>query len=334
MQVRSLFTALAIISVAAAALAQEHNNNTIRGKVRSTSGAAVNNAIVELRISGGAMISQTVTRNEGDFVFANLIAGEYEVAVTMAGYEPAVQMARFFDPGRMNSMEVINIEVLVRPKADPALTPPGTSFVQEVPRSARAAYDKAVIRLREGKADEGVSLLREAIAQFNDYFDARFALGKELFRQGKDADAIDEFERCRQINDRQDGVYYMFGLVMLKQRKFGVAEYSFAQAVSLNSNNALSRYYLAQTMIEIAFRAGDEQRAQGLKAAEKELDQAWEMSQKRITGVHLQRARIYEKRGDKQSAARELESYLKAEPNAKNAASIREAIAKLRGEKK
>jgi regulator of sirC expression with transglutaminase-like and TPR domain len=88
-------------------------------------------------------------------------------------------------------------------------------------------------------------------------------------------------------------------------------------------------------MIEIALRtADDSQRAQRLDSADKELDRAWELSQKRINGVHLQRARIHERRGDKQSAARELESYLKAEPNAKNAASIREAITKLRGDKK
>jgi Tfp pilus assembly protein PilF len=127
----------------------------------------------------------------------------------------------------------------------------------------------------------------------------------------------------------------MFGLVMLKQQKFGVAEYSFTQAVSLNSNNALSRYYLGQTMIEIALRTSDDsQREQRLEGAEKELNRAWELSQKRINGVHLQRARIHERRGDKQSAARELEIYLKAEPNAKNAASIREAITKLKSRDK
>src|SRR5262245_35829494 len=80
------------------ALAQ---NNTIRGKVRSPNGVTVNNAIVELRIGGGAMISQTVTRNDGDFAFSNLNSGEYEVAVTIAGYEPTVQMARFNQGDRM-----------------------------------------------------------------------------------------------------------------------------------------------------------------------------------------------------------------------------------------
>src|SRR5262245_48934628 len=77
-------------------------SNVLRGKVRSTDGVTVNNAIVELRYGGGAMISQTVTRNDGDFAFGSLAPGEYEVAVTIAGFNPAVQMARFNQPGRMN----------------------------------------------------------------------------------------------------------------------------------------------------------------------------------------------------------------------------------------
>src|SRR4030095_17113276 len=89
-------------------------SNTLRGKVRTANGVTVNNAIVELRLGGGAMISQTCTRNDGDFAFSNLAGGEYEVAVTIAGYEPAVQMARFNQNDRMGFSEVINIEVLIR----------------------------------------------------------------------------------------------------------------------------------------------------------------------------------------------------------------------------
>ena len=53
-----------------------------------------------------------------------------------------------------------------------------------------------------------------------------------------------------------------------------------------------------------------------------------------MTYVYRQRARIHERRGNKEAAARDLENYLKAEPEAKNAEAIRHAIAKLRGEKK
>jgi Tfp pilus assembly protein PilF len=225
----------------------------------------------------------------------------------------------------------LNIEVVIRPKANTALAPPGTHFAQDVPKSAREAYEKGMAKLREGKSDEGIALLREATASFNDYFDAHFAIGKELFRVGKDGEALESLERARQINDRQGAVYYMFGLVMLKQQKFAIAEYALREAARLNANNATTRFYHGVALIELSARTSDvKQSADDLNNAEKELSLAWEMSEKRLNDVYLQRARLHERRGNKEAAARELENYLKAEPEAKNAAAIRTAIARLR----
>jgi tetratricopeptide (TPR) repeat protein len=321
-----------VLTSGATAFAQ---NNTLRGKVRSSTGATVNNAIVELKSGPGGTVSQIVTRNEGDFAFTGLASGEYEVSVAMAGYETATQMARFNQPDYMKFSEVVNIEVVIRPKKETVLLAPGTNFVQEVPKPARAAYERAMARLREGKSVEAVAALREAVAIFNDYFDAQFVLGKELFRAGKDDEALEALERARQINDHQDAVYYVFGLVMMRQEKFHVAEYVFREATRLNANSAASQFYHALALIELAVREKDErQRDTDLSAAEKELDRAWETSQKRLSAVYLQRARIHEKRGEKEAAARDLESYLKAEPEAKNGATIRDAIAKLRADNK
>jgi len=330
MKRHTLLTFLTLVLISGGtALAQ---SNQLRGKVRAPNGVTVNNAIVELRVGGSAMIAQTVTRNDGDFAFTGLATGEYEIAVTMAGYEPVVQMARFNQSGRMDFSEVINMEIIIRPKQERGLSSPGTNFAQNVPKPARLAYEKAAALLRDGKADEAVAALREAIASFNDYFDAHFALGKELFRTGKDNEALEALERARQINDRQDAVYHMFGLIMMKQGKFAVAEYAFREAARLNGTNAFSHFYRAQALIELAIRGNDErQRDTDLTAADKELDRAWESSHKRLTAVYLQRARIHESRGQRAAAAADLESYLKAEPEAKNGAAIRAAISRLRG---
>ena len=78
-------------------------------------------------------------------------------------------------------------------------------------------------------------------------------------------------------------------------------------------------------------RSADEtERSADLSDAENELNRAWELSNGSIAVVRLQRARIYERRGDKERAARELEEYLRAEPEAKNAPAIRAAITRLR----
>jgi tetratricopeptide (TPR) repeat protein len=332
MRRRSFFAALALLLLPAIAPAAQ--NNVIRGKVRAAGGASLNNAIVELKQGGGGMIAQTVTRNDGDFAFSSLAAGEYEIAVSLAGFEPATEIVRFRFPSNQSSMEVLNVEVMLRPRVDATvLAAPGTNFAQEVPKAARDAYEKAISRLRENKSAEAVALLRQAIEAFSDYFDAHYHLGLELYRANDYGGALEALERARQINERQPGVYHAFGLVMIKQQKFSVAEYAFREAIRLDENNAASHFYRGVVLIEITLRSNDQlQRAGDLVEAEKMFDRVWELSNKRASLVLLQRARIYELRGEREAAAAALDDYLKAEPGAKNASEIRAMIRRLRGQ--
>jgi tetratricopeptide (TPR) repeat protein len=311
----------------------------IRGKVRSSSGATVNNATVELKQATGGVISQVATRNDGDFEFTGLRAGEYSVHVSAGGYEPAVQVARLIENVGVKSQsaainEIVNLDITISPRSERAVAPAGTTFAQVVPPDARAAYEKGIARIREGKPDDGLALLRQAIVKYQDYFDAHYALGAELYRLGRDAEAIESLERARLINDREAGVYYLFGLVMARQQKFGVAEYAFAKTTELDATFVLGHFNHAVALIEVAIRTADAtEAASRLDEAERELDRAWDLSGRRLNTVFLQRARIHQKKGDRPAAIHELESYLRAEPHAENAASIQDQIARLKAEK-
>ncbi|PYP89697.1 MAG: hypothetical protein DMF61_03235 [Blastocatellia bacterium AA13] len=333
MKIRVLVAAAITLAAAVAAQAQ---NNVIRGKVRSIKGATVNNAIVELKIGGGAMIGQTVTRNDGDFAFGGLSAGDFEISVTVAGYEPAVEMVTFRLPPGMSTIETVQLEILIKPKPEATpLAPPGTNFVQDVPKPARAAYEKAMSRIKDGKPDEAVALLREAIGTYNDYFGAHVALAAEMLRAGKYDEALQSLERARQINDREGAVYYLFGMVMLKQQKFAVAEYAFREASKLSATSPSAHFYRGVALVELSTRTNDrKQTATDLADAEREFLKAKELSDGRLSDIHLQLARVYERRGEKEKAAAELDAYIKAEPNNKNLTLIKEEITKLRGPKK
>ena len=333
---RSTLALAALLVLPATTIAQ---NSLLRGKVRAGGGAVVNNATIELRGSTGAVVGQAFSRNDGDFSFPRLSPGEYEVYVTMSGYEPTMQRVEMRDSMRLSTAsdaisEVVYIEVVLRPLAEPALASPGTSFAQDVPKVARAAYTKGVSKVREGKSDEGIALLREATAEFHDYFDAHLALGFEFYRLGKDAEALEALERARQINDKIAVVYYTFGQVMVRQQKFRAAEYAFGKAAELNDSHVNAHFNHAVALIEVALRTKAPAEIQTLlENADRELDRAWELSGKKLNTVFLQRARIHEERGDKAAAARALESYLKAEPDSKDAAWVREAITKLKTKK-
>ena len=64
--------------------------------------------------------------------------------------------------------------------------------------------------------------------------------------------------------------------------------------------------------------------------AETELRNADKLSAHKLVLVHIQLARLYEKRGQNAQAAYELEKYLFQNPHAENAPAIREAVKKLR----
>ena len=121
---------------------------------------------------------------------------------------------------------------------------------------------------------------------------------------------------------------------MFKQKKYALAQRAFREAETLKPANPTPHFHRGMALIELAIREENQQRDTDFSEAERELDRAWELSDQHMNEVHLQRARIYERRGDKPAAVRELEAYLRAEPEARNAATVKEAIAKLRNTKK
>jgi hypothetical protein len=124
-------------------------------------------------------------------------------------------------------------------------------------------------------------------------------------------------------------------MVMVRQQKFHAAEYAFGKAAELNDSHVNAHFNHAVALIEVALRTKDAGEVKTVLAnADRELDRAWDLSGKRLNTVFLQRARVHEERGNRDAAARELENYLKAEPNAKDAAGVKEAITKLRDKKK
>ena len=304
MRVRSLLRTIAVSPlVSVTGLAQ---SNTLRGKVRSTGGLTIKKRYRRTKAAGGGMLGQTVTRNDGDFAFSNLPSASTSRS-NGCRLRADGQMARFNTPHRMNFAEVVNIEVIIRPRVAAILAAPGTNFTQDVPKPARALYEKGIGRLREGKSDEGIAILREAISAFNDYFIAHFELGLELFRQGKNNEALEEFERARQINQREDAVYFMFGMVMLKEQKFTIAQRAFREASSLNPNRP-RRVSIGpgtdRARLEIEDPA---QRNADLSDAEKELNRAWSLSNGRLSSVSAARAHL-RRSGDREAAARELKT--------------------------
>ncbi|HEV2800189.1 MAG TPA: tetratricopeptide repeat protein [Pyrinomonadaceae bacterium] len=327
----AVFLLLLSFASVAGTFAQGHS---IRGKVRSASGASVPRITVNLESGNGALVDQTVANNEGDFFFGNLSEPSYVVAISAPDYTPAserVEFVRSLDPGEVGETRTIEITLVERGGVRPPR--PGLNFAQNVPKAARAAYESSLKLMREGRAAEALAALNEAIKIFPDYFDARFLLASEHIKQGKLTDAISELNEAQRINPKDDRVWHAFGGVLMQQRKFAVAARVFAEAARLSPSDPLYPLHAGMALLEQALTidpAKADERNYAFDEAEKSLTRAFQLSNRKLAAVHLQLARLHEKRGHPRRAADELEQYLRLSPDQKNAAAIREAIKTLR----
>lgn len=337
---RILFIAfiLLLFTLAAAAAPETHaQGHSIRGKVRSSAGGNIARATVSLELNG-AMVDQTVTNNEGDFSFTGLGGTSYVVVVSAPDYNSGSERVEFVrtaaadQPGELRMVEVtLNARGGVRPPRA------GLNFVQNVPKAARDAFESAMKLSRENRVPEAVAAYENAIKIFPDYFDARFVLANQFIQQNKLAEAIAQLEETRRINGRDDRVYHLFGIVMMRQGKYAVAARIFSEAARLSPSDQQYLILEGTALVDQAAtidpkrsQAAADERNFALTKAEESLLKAHGLGGKKLAEVHRQLARLYEKRGERARAADELEQYLRKSPDLKNAAAIREAVKQLR----
>lgn len=311
--------------------------HSVRGKVRNTDGTNVPRASVLIE-RNGAVVDQTTTNNEGDFFFSGLTESSYVVVVSASGYNTtreAVDFVRSTGPTSPGESRTVEITLSVRDVVRPPRA--GLNFVQDVPQAARDSFDAGVKLTRAKRREEAIAAYETALKHFPNYFDARFILATELAAMGRFQEAIIHLEAARKVNPRDDRVYDLFARIMIQERKYAVAARIFLEAERLSPNDPQYPLSRGTAFIEQASMidpsksaAAADERNYALAEAEKALKQAQQVGSRKLPEVHLQLARVYEKKGEQARAADELEQYLRKNPSASNAGAIRDAIKTLR----
>lgn len=329
---------LAVISAAlpAEAWAQGH---TVRGKIRNQSGQNMARVIVHIETGNGSLINTTVTNNEGDFQFSGLSDTSYIVIAEAADYLKVSEHVDFVrSVGPESPGETRTVEIVLTPRNSTVLAPSNRTISgQNVPAAAREALDRALKLSKENKSMEAVAAMQEAITAYPEYFDAHLMLAGELMKQMRLDEAIGQFDQARKVNPKDDRVYQGFGQVLMMQKKFALAAQVFGEAARLNQSDPGILLMRAGALIEhaaainpSASKEASVERETSFGMAEKDLAKAFEMSGRKLASVHLQAARLYEKKGDRARAADEIEQYLKMAPDDKKADALRAAIKTLR----
>jgi Tfp pilus assembly protein PilF len=330
---RFLFVFTVIVFPVLPAFAQ--GANTLQGKVITPGGIQ---PITPVRVTltfSGRPIYETFTDLSGRFSFSGVAKGMYQLTAegdnqTFETTTVYAEVSSFGSAPRIFTQDIQLRPMQGKPVQRAAVV---SAFKQDVPKAARQALERAMKMTGEGKTQEALAEMQEAIKIFPEYFDAHLALGNHFLKASRFDEAISALDRARQINPKDERVYQSFGLVLMQQKNYAMAVSVFSEATRLNPVNPLNALMKATALIHQAYAIDPskvEDREYILKRAERALKQASELAEEKLKADHLSLAMYYEMKNDGERAADELESHLRENPNSKDAGSIREVIKRLR----
>ena len=308
------------------------NRSSISGSVYNQQRRPLQNMRVELLDEVDGLIRGVYTDGSGRYFFSNLSPGTFQVRVLSGGtdYEGRTErvMIQGSIRGRGGQSELLDFVLPYKKKlSNTTISPgatPGSVFVQEVPSQAREAYERALKDLDGDQPKEEVlAALQQAVKLFPEYYAALDLLGQEYIKRQNYAAAQPVLTKAVAVNQRSFSSWYSLGYSQYKLKQFPSAIESLNRSLSLNPKS-LNTYLVLGTMQRMQKQWG---------AAEEHLKQAKSLSKKPLPEIHWQLALLYNQTGRNAEAAEELDLFLKAQPDSRDAEKIRKLIADLRRKK-
>jgi len=297
----------------------------VEGTIYGPESKTMVNVTVTLQNHAGAQIDQDITKNDGRYRFAGVVAGTYYISIKAADSElqQLLQKIELINTG----LNVTNYSKerfdfsLNRTAASERSPVVGTVFAQAVPPDAEKEYRSALASISKGEREAAIVMLNGAIKIFPTYFLALQQLGLLYIDTEKDQQAIEPLKKSLEVNPRSAQSHLGLGMayVNLDHPKEAIKELN--EALALDRREFRSYLYLGMALINTG----------KLDEAEKSLKEAYSIGgPNQARTAHLYLASIYSTRKEYQKAIAELETYLRENPKASNAPKIREAIAKMK----
>ncbi len=305
------------------AMAQRSGPHVIKGTVYVPSGGPAPRTEVMLVNRTGTQIDRIFTDQDGRYAFSGVGLGSYRVVVPGFGTDYAQASEEVELSGSQDSILLLTVDIQLRHKDKNLSTTPRSTvsaFTQEVPKAAEEEYLKGA-KVLEKNPEQGVRHLERAIDLFPTYYLALVRLGSEHVRAGKYEMAVSPLQRAIAVNPKSSLGHITLGMALFELGKFTEAISSLNTGKVLNAQSINAHLYLGIAQLE-----NDQ-----LSDAEVNLRRAYELGgAANAAVVHLHLASLYDRQGKHERAADELEGYLRDVPKAKNAATLRLVIERLR----
>jgi len=297
---------------------------SISGRVVLASGASSN---LHLRITLStieAPVMTIYTDNTGEFIFNDLHAGTYYVAVSVEGgrYEPLNEKVW------VNAGQPLSLTLHLKERggveskasaASPGRVVTATENEKDVPGPARREFDTAHKLAKRGDLEGAIDHLKAALVIFPDYVVAKNDLGVQYLRLKRFDEASEQFSAILAKNPAYFDARLNLGIVFVEQKRFNEAIKELTDAVSLDSSNPAAHLFLGIAALDM----------DDLPVAEKELVKALVLGGEQYSVAHYYFAHVYLKTGRRPEAAREFKLYLDSEPTGEMAAQARDLFKQL-----
>jgi Flp pilus assembly protein TadD len=302
------------------------NRNTARNVVQGTVSLPNNMRVdkrVKVRITGGA--GQTLftwTDDNGNFIFRRLAGGTYFLSVDAGPeFHTANETVDIFTRSSGSSV-VVPVVVQLRYRNDAAAEKTGTvnAALADVPKPALKEYERAQKAAREGDGKRAVESLKKAVELYPDFMLAYNDLGLAYFRLNQLEDAAEALRKAIKLAPDNTTPMLNYGIVLFYQKQYPQAEEQLRAVLKKREGAAKAHLFLGRSLI----------RQTKYAEAEQSLRRAVELGGPEVNEGYRFLGGIYMETGDNKRAVEALEKYLTLEPNAKDAAAVREILAKLR----
>ena len=315
------------VAFASAALAGAQGKSSIMGIVFDSSGRPLEKVRVELLDDVYTVLRTVRTGGTGQYAFNSLSSGYFHIRVKDEKGEYAEEIQRVelvsiqLSPTSQGSRDIRQVDFYLTPKSDrkPA-TGSGVVFAQNVPDDARKSYAKAISDFEKNRAAEGMAALKAALGIFPDYYQALVRLGEEQINQSQFAEAHDALAKAIKVNPKGSEGFYWLGIAQVGLKQLPQAVESFRQALLQNPSSVNSIMWLGMAL----------RRSGQLDEAEAQLKRAKKLASKPIPQAHWELALLYNHQKRNKEAADELELFLKAQPDSRDAEAIKKLIKQLR----
>ena len=322
---RTFSQALLLVSVVfLGATSANSQINRVEGTVWTPDRRPMRDLYVELQNENYFAIGRTRTDASGRFAFRGFSSGRYYIKVLTYGtnyleHTESVEVGNISRSGTESVYLEINLRLDKR-KVDSGLSEIHEAiFVQEVPDEARRLYKTGLKDLEKG--DAGLTEIEAALKIFPTYFDALNLLGREYVARKEYQKSLAYLIKAIELNQRSYSSFYALALACY-QLNHRTEALEAARGAVIIQPNSLNAQLLYGTLLRLE---------RSYQQAEEVLLEAKKLSRDRpVSEVHWQLALLYNKLGRNAEAARELETFLKLQPDARDKKEIEALIEKLR----